>query len=125
MKIEPGLRAIRFAGLLVSMVVLEAAILMLCVPTASITPGPGAMGIRPDGQIRVQVNRFSSISEAAVFANGEQRLLERSIDGNDYTAQVHAQPGSAIFVEIKVESAIGLERDLSSSFTTVEPEILP
>ncbi|MHB9112023.1 MAG: hypothetical protein ACYC4D_05285 [Thermoleophilia bacterium] len=67
------LRALRFAGLLVSMVVLEAACLTICVPTAP----------------------------------------------------VNVRPGSTIFAEIKVASVIGLEREMSSAFTTVEPAVLP
>lgn len=122
---QRDLRVLRFAGMLVSVVVLEAACLMICVPTASITSGSGATGISVDGQIHIRVNRFSSINDAVVFVNGEQRLHERGVDGNDFTAQVDARPGSTISVEIKVESAIGLERDMSSTFTTAAPEILP
>jgi hypothetical protein len=117
------LRSLRFAGILVSLVVLEAVGLTVCIPTASITPGQGSAAISADELIHVQVPRFCSISEAAVFVDGEQRLLEQGIDGNEFTAPVNAEPGCTVSVEIEVSSAIGLKRNVTSTFTTAEPSI--
>jgi hypothetical protein len=115
------LRSLRLAGMLVFLVILEAACLSICVPTAAITPGPGNTEISSNQLIQVRVPRFSLISEVAVYVNGEQDLVEHNIKSKEFTTPVNARPGSTVVIEIKVESALGLEREMSSTFTTAEP----
>lgn len=114
-------RLAKTAGFIVAGSVLLFASLLLTIPRAEISPEAGKAFVRSDGQIHVQVPRFSSISKIAVFINSEQKWLEYNIENSDYTAPVQLDPGSAVTVEIKVTSSLGIVRDFSSNFTTVEP----
>ncbi|MFA5810693.1 MAG: hypothetical protein WC935_10250 [Thermoleophilia bacterium] len=95
--------------------------IMVAIPRVDITPADNAMAVRSGSLIRVEVPRFSSISKVSVTVNGEQKWLEYNIEDNAYSPPIQPASGSMVTVDVKTTSAIGVVREFSSSFNTIEP----
>ncbi|MFA6002352.1 MAG: hypothetical protein WC828_09645, partial [Thermoleophilia bacterium] len=86
-----------------------------------ISPADNATAVRSGSLIRIEVPRFSAISKVSVTVNGEQKWLEYNIEDSTYSPPIQPASGSLVTVDVKTTSAIGIVREFSSSFTTVEP----
>ncbi|MFA5802787.1 MAG: hypothetical protein WC911_09980 [Thermoleophilia bacterium] len=114
----------RLTGIVTGTMLLVAAVvagIFFNIPRVEISPANNATAVRSGGIIRIEVPRFSSISKVSVAVNGEQQWLEYNIEDSTYSPPIQPASGSMVTVDVKTTSAIGIVREFSSSFTTVEP----
>lgn len=98
--------------------------LWLAVPTVAISPGDSLSGIPLNQSVSISSSAFATIGKIAVYADGQPLALEYNLDSGDLTRDFDLKPGQTIRVEAKISSPIGLTREFTSTFTTVEPVIV-
>jgi len=93
----------------------------IAIPSASISPGDLESAV-PIGQpVSINSSPLASIGKVAVYADDQQLALEYNLESGDLIRDFQMKPGQNIRIEAKVSSAIGLTREFTSTFTTVEP----
>lgn len=96
----------------------------LAVPTVCISPGDSQTAVALDQPISIDSSAFASIGKVAVYADDEPLALEYNLGTGDLSRDFELKPGQSVRIEAKVSSPIGLTREFSSTFTTVEPVLV-
>lgn len=116
-----GARRLAFVAGAAVLLALLAGAALAAIPRVSISPADGQSGILPNSLIRIEAPSFSSISKVSVTVNGEEKWLEYNIADSVYAPPVHPASGSTVTVDVKTTSAIGLVREFSTTYTTIDP----
>lgn len=93
----------------------------LAIPRADIEPGDGASGIKMDQALRIDASPLARIAKIAVYADGELIDIEYNLETGQLDRELRLKAGQTIRVEAKVASPIGLTREVTATFATVEP----
>jgi len=93
----------------------------LAVPTVYISPGDAQAAVPLGQPVSINSSPFAAIGKVAVYADDKPLALEYNLGSGDLTRDFDLKPGQSVRVEAKISSPIGLTREFSSTFTTVEP----
>lgn len=96
----------------------------LAVPTASIRPGDSQAEVALDQTVSIDSSPLASIGKVAVYADDKPLTLEYNLGTGDLSRDFDLKPGQSVRIEAKVSSPIGITREFSSTFTTVEPVLV-
>ncbi|MHB9112018.1 MAG: hypothetical protein ACYC4D_05260 [Thermoleophilia bacterium] len=96
----------------------------LAVPTVSISPGDNQTAVALGQAVSIDSSPLASIGKVAVYAGDKPLALEYNLGSGDLSRDFDLKPGQSVRVEAKVSSLIGLTREFSSTFTTVEPVLV-
>jgi len=98
--------------------------LWLTVPTVTISPDTGQSSIQLGQPVVIDSSPLASIGKVAVYADDKMVAAEYNLGTGDLERDFDLKPGQNVRVEAKVASVIGVTREFSSTFTTVEPVIV-
>lgn len=110
-------RIVAIAGLIAGV----AALLYLAVPSAAITPGDSQAQVITGQTLKIDSSPTATISMLAVYVDGQQALLEYNLGSGELDRDLDLKPGQQVRVETTISSVIGVHRQFTSSFTTVDP----
>lgn len=113
-------RAITWGGIVLGI----AALLYLGIPTADIAPADSQAQMATDQILRIDSSPLAAISMIAVYVDDQQALLEYNLGSGSLVRDLGLKPGQEVRVEATITSIIGVHRQYSSSFTTVEPLVV-
>jgi len=98
--------------------------LWLTIPTVSISPATGQSNIQLGQPVTINSSPLASIGKVAVYADDRMMAAEYNLGTGDLERDFGLKAGQNIRIEAKVASVIGVTREFSSTFTTVEPVIV-
>ncbi|MDO8737328.1 MAG: hypothetical protein Q7K29_09655 [Thermoleophilia bacterium] len=93
----------------------------IAIPTASISPGDIEKAVPLGQPVSINSSPLAAIGKVAVYADDQQLALEYNLGSGDLSRDFQLKPGQSIRIEAKISSVIGLTREFTSTFTTVEP----
>lgn len=96
----------------------------IAVPTVTITPAAGQSEIPLGESLSIDSSPLATIGKVAVYADDKPLSMDYNLETGDLTRDFDLKPGQTVRVETKIASVIGLTREFSSSFTTVDPVIV-
>ncbi|MBI5870181.1 MAG: hypothetical protein HZB44_04380 [Actinobacteria bacterium] len=96
----------------------------LAVPTVSIVPDDSQAAVALGQPVSIDSSPLASIGKVAVYADDEPLALEYNLGTGDLSRDFDLKPGQSVRIEAKISSPIGLTREFSSTFTTVEPVLV-
>jgi len=107
-----------------AIVVIVVAGAWIAVPTVSITPASGKTDIPLGESLSINSSPLATIGKVAVYADEQPLAMEYNLETGDLARDFDLKPGQTVRVEAKIASIIGLTREFSTSFTTVEPVVV-
>lgn len=105
-------------------ILLLALALFILIPTTGIEPADGHGRLPLDSALKISPSPFSRLGKVSVTVNGSPVILEYNLGSGEFARELELGPGEEVRIEAKVTSPIGLTRDFTSTFTTVEPVLL-
>lgn len=110
-------RVITLAGMIAGLAVL----VYLAAPRAAITPADSQSQVITGQTLRIDSSPLSTISMLAVYVDGQQQVLEYNLGSGELERDLDLKPGQEVRVDTTISSVIGVHRQLTSTFTTIDP----
>ena len=92
--------------------------------TVAIAPSEGDSRIALGQPVSISSSPLATIGKVAVYADDKPLALEYNLDSGDLSRDFGLKPGQSVRIEAKVASVIGITREFTSTFTTVDPVVV-